>query len=538
MTAAETDPNPTDNSSTAPTTVTPVADVALAKIVSNAAPLVSQTFTFTVTAANNGPSTANGIVVTDAIPGNLGFVSAAPSQGAYSAATGLWSVGTLANGASATLVITVTALTPGAFTNTATKTGETELDPNPVNDAAGVSGGVGIVADLTIAKTHAPATFLRGASGVFSLIVSNIGTGPTTGAATVSDTLPAGVTPTAASGTGWSCAVAAPGISCTRGDALAAGAGWPAISVTVSVAQSAAASVVNTATVSGGGDVTPGNNAATDTVPIGSQADLAIAKTGPPNAIPGNNVVYTLLVTNNGPSDAQGVVANDPTPPNLTFVPAGGLCGAGFPCSLGTLASAASLTITATFAIPPGYTAPSPIVNSASVSASTPDPNPANNSSSASTSVAADLEVVKSIVPAVGPAPDSIAFQIVVTNHGPSAATGVTLTDPLPAGLTFVSVTTTQGSCTGGATVVCSIGTLASGTSATVLVTAVQPLQSGGIPNTATVTANEFDPNTANNSSTAVTFQTSHIPTLSDWGLMALGAALAIAGAMALRRQN
>ncbi len=536
--ATETDPNPTDNTATATTGVTPVADVAVSKTVSNPAPLVSQTFTFTVTVSNNGPSTATGVAVTDVLPANLTFVGAAPTLGAYAPGTGIWTVGTLANGQIETLVITVLAAAPGAFTNTAVKTGEVELDPNPANDSASVGGGVAVVADLTIVKTHAPATFLRGASGTFTLTVSNVGTGPTTSPVTVTDGLPAGLTATAASGTGWGCVVGA-AVVCARSDVLAAGASWPPISVTASVAQSAAANVSNTATVSGGGDIDPANDSSTDVVPVGSQADLALVKTGPANAIPGTNIVYTLVVTNNGPSDALGVVVSDPTPPNLTFVSNGGACATAFPCSLGTIASGGSATITATFAIPAGYTTPSPIVNSASVTGATPDPTPANNASSASTAVSADLEAVKTSSTPTILLGIPFSYQIVVTNHGPSDATGVTLTDPLPAQVTFQSATATQGACSGTTTVTCALGTLANGASATVVITVVPPTTAapGPVANTAMVAANESDPDPTNNSSTATAVLGSPaIPTLSQWALAGLALALAAAGVWASRR--
>ena len=536
VTATETDPNPADNTSTAPTTVTPVADIALLKTVSNPAPLVTQTFTFTVTATNNGPSTANGVVVTDLLPAGLAFVSSTPSQGSYVPGTGLWTIGTLANGANATLVLTVTAVTPGAFTNTATKTAETEFDPNLPNDTASAGGGVGIVADLTITKTHAPAMFLRGSTGTFTLTVHNVGTGSTTGTTTVSDSLPVGLTPTAASGTGWTCGVAAPTVTCTRADALGVGAFWPAITITASVAQSAPASVSNTATVSGGGDITPPNNSATDVVPVGSLADMGLTKTGPANAIPGNDIVYTLVVTNLGPTDAAGVVVADPTPTNLTFVSNAGACVTAFPCSLGTVPVGTILTITSTFHVPAGYTNPPTIVNAASVSSTTTDPNPANDASSASASIAADLSVVKSITGTPIVIGQSFTYHIVVTNSGPSAATGVVLTDPLPASVTFSSVTTTQGSCSGGATVSCALGALANGASATVLIQVFPTSATASVMNTASVTAVEFDPNTNNNSSTADASVTESIPSLSAWALCALAVALALAGALAVRR--
>ena len=83
-------------------------------------------------------------------------------------------------------------------------------------------------------------------------------------------------------------------------------------------------------------------------------------------------MVYTITVTNAGPSDATGVTLADPTPTGLTFVSNTGDCTTAFPCNLGTLPPAATRTITATFAIPSGYTTPDPIVNTATVSSTTP----------------------------------------------------------------------------------------------------------------------------------------------------------------------
>ena len=64
----------------------------------------------------------------------------------------------------------------------------------------------------------------------------------------------------------------------------------------------------------------PANNTATSSVTLTPSADLRITKEGPLNAVAGTNVVYTITVTNAGPSDATGVTLVDPTPPGLTFV--------------------------------------------------------------------------------------------------------------------------------------------------------------------------------------------------------------------------
>jgi hypothetical protein len=118
------------------------------------------------------------------------------------------------------------------------------------------------VPDLTIAKSHI-GNFAQGQNGAtYTITVSNIGTGPTSGTVMVTDTLPAGLTATAISGSGWTCTQ--PGGSCTRNDALAAGASYPAITLTVNVAANAAASVTNNVEVSGGGEVNSGNDTAAD----------------------------------------------------------------------------------------------------------------------------------------------------------------------------------------------------------------------------------------------------------------------------------
>ena len=76
------------------------------------------------------------------------------------------------------------------------------------------------------------------------------------------------------------------------------------------------------------------------------------------HVVAGRTVSYTLVVTNDGPSDATGVSLADPTPAGLVFVSNAGACTAAFPCALGTLTPGSTRTITATYQVPPGYAAP------------------------------------------------------------------------------------------------------------------------------------------------------------------------------------
>jgi Ca2+-binding RTX toxin-like protein len=120
--------------------------------------------------------------------------------------------------------------------------------------------------DLTISKSHT-GNFTQGQTGAqYTITVSNTGSAPTGGTVTVVDTLPAGLTATAISGTGWSCTLGT--LTCTRSDALAASTSYPDITLTVNVASNAPASVTNSAAVSGGGEQNTGNNTANDPTTI------------------------------------------------------------------------------------------------------------------------------------------------------------------------------------------------------------------------------------------------------------------------------
>ena len=126
----------------------------------------------------------------------------------------------------------------------------------------------------------------------------------------------------------------------------------------------------------------------------------------------------------------------------------------------------------------------------------------------------------------------NVTITLTVSNAGPAAATDVTVTDTIPPGSTVLSVTTTAGTCSSGPPVVCTIPTLAAGATETITIVVRPPADSSmATNNVATVTANEPDPNPANNTTMTVT----QIPTLSEWMLLMLAVALAAFAAMRLR---
>ena len=114
--------------------------------------------------------------------------------------------------------------------------------------------------------------------------------------------------------------------------------------------------------------------------------DLSVTKSGPATTTEGNNITYTLVAKNNGPTTATGVTVSDPVPANSTFVSASPGCtlSAGVVnCSAGTLASGASQSFTVTVKAGPGGS----IVNTATIHGNQADPSGGNNSSTVTTSV-------------------------------------------------------------------------------------------------------------------------------------------------------
>ena len=243
---------------------------------------------------------------------------------------------------------------------------------------------------------------------------------------------------------------------------------------------------------------------------IGS-ADLSLTKTDAPDPVlVGQELTYTLTVANAGPHAATGVVLTDSLPSGATFVSAAasqGTCtGAStISCSLGTIASGGSTTVT--IKIRPGSAGT--LTNQATVSAGETDPNPGNNTATATTTVtaAADLSVVQTDSPDPVHVGQSLSYTITVRNSG-ATATGVTLTDDLPKNAGFGSVSTSQGSCSvkpSKRVVTCGLGSLSGGATATVTIV-VKPTSKGTIANKASVAATSpVDPNTANNSSSEST---------------------------------
>jgi type VI secretion system secreted protein VgrG len=246
---------------------------------------------------------------------------------------------------------------------------------------------------------------------------------------------------------------------------------------------------------------------------------------GPPPALTVTCPQSTALV---GSAYNSLVAATGGTPP-YTFSIAPGSLPAGLSLNVSTG------TVTGT---PTGSGGTSPFTTNALDSVSVT----ATNSCSIVVTPAAsqaDVSIAKT-GPATVSGGANIAYNLAVANAGPSSAAGVTVNDVLPAGTTFVSATPSLGSCSGTSTVSCSLGTMASGGSATITIVVTSPNSAGPLSNTATVVSTTPDPVTANNTSTwtttVIVAAPQGAPALSTWGLAGLALLLAGFGGQFIRR--
>ncbi len=407
-----------------------------------------------------------------------------------------------------------------------------------------IEGQVGLPdADLSLVKTAAPVAAHPGEPVVYTLQAANAGPIDATGVV-VTDPLPAGVTYVSDTCGGvWD---GGTGVWTWTIGALASGAN-ASCDVTVTVTAVVAGDISNTGSVTGNeNDPDTGNNDGTALFAVVPLADVSIVKTSDAAGVvyPGDQVTYTLAVANGGPSGATGVEVTDALPAGVTYVSdtCGGVWDGGtgvWTWTIGTLAGGAGTSCGVTVSVAAG--AVGTITNTANVGGTTDDPDAGNNISSTDILVeaSADLAVIKTSGAGgpVGPG-DQVVYTLDVSNGGPSGATGVEVTDALPAGVTYVS-DTCGGVWDGGAGVwTWTVGTLADGGGATcdlTVVVAADALE-GTIVNTASAAGDEADPDDANSSASTeiqVVVDALPIPLLSPAGgalvlLLLAGAGLAV----------
>ena len=401
--------------------------------------------------------------------------------------------------------------------------------------------------DLLIAKSASPGSVPQGQTGTFTLSVSNntgTGVGPIDAlpapTITVTDTLPTGLTianAAAVSGTNWNCSgSAAPStINCVYTGPLPIGVGGAVggpITINYTVGATATpGSVTNTGNVAmtGQTEFPTNNNSGTASVTILPTSDLSITKTNNvTTAAAGTSVTYTIVARNNGPQGVTGATVTDTFPAAISSATwtcgggtGGGTCGAasgtGNINATVNLPNGATVTFTVTAQISQSATGTLSNTATIAVPSGTTELNATNNTATDGPDTLtqqSDLAVTKTDNATVRLQGTQTTYVIVVTNNGPSAVTGATVTDTLPAqltGATWTCVGNGAGASCGTANGTGNVSTtvnLNSGTSATITLTATIAANfTGSLSNTATVAApaGVTDSVTTNNTATDTT---------------------------------
>lgn len=421
VSSATDDPDASNDRSTATTPLLRSADVQVTKT-GPATVAAGASITYEIQVSNAGPSDADGTTLSDPLPAGLSDVAVSCGDESGGAVCGAFDeriAGTLARlPASGRVTLTVTATAPNAaatLVNTASVAPPDGVtDPDPDNARSSVTTEVQAPTPLAAPSVTKSVEAIDAQTLQWTIVLINDRNASALPIA-LRDPLPAGMSFVAGQ-----IACTARGASavndCRYGDADARivadarlepdpgitdpAAAQNAVVVTFQTRYAAApAPVTNTAEAywdanhdgAVGDDIaagqTPVRASATYTPAIPPGADLETRKTGPAVAAPGQNVVYTIAVTNHGPDAVADAELDDPTPPGLSYVAASAPCANGFPCALGALASGATTTVTVTYTVQPGYEGA--VVNRATTHSPTVrDPNPDNNADTVTTTIA------------------------------------------------------------------------------------------------------------------------------------------------------
>ncbi|APF27163.1 hypothetical protein NPD7_2002 [Clostridium sporogenes] len=510
------DPNPSNNTSTVDVMVVPSADVSVTKTAAPNPVTPGEILTYTINVSNAGPSNAQNVVLTDAIPASIiGAEFSADGGVTFNPWPGSLDIGTLLSGETRTILIrgTVSSSATGTITNTVNIASSTP-DPNLDNNESTIITEVNALADISVIKTGSPNPIVTGEILTYTIVVSNAGPADAQNVILNDEISPN---------------VIAPEFSIDGGVTFNP---WPTIYVigTLSagetrtilirgtVSPSATGVISNTTSViSSTPDPNLDNNESTTMIEVNPAADIGVIKTSSPNPVmPGELLTYIIDVTNAGPADAQNVVLDDAISPDIIapeFSIDGGVTFNPWPTIyvIGTLPAGETRTILIRGTVSPSATGV--ITNTAAVTSSTPDPNPNNNESTVNTEVSAgvsaDVSVVKTAITKQVRPGDTVVYTIVVSNSGPSDAQNVVLTDTIPPEIISPEFSIDGGLTFNPWTGSLDIGTLPAGASRTIIIRGKVVSSSTkckcitNITNIARVTSTTPDPNLNNNTSIA-----------------------------------
>jgi uncharacterized repeat protein (TIGR01451 family) len=404
--------------------------------------------------------------------------------------------GDLASGQSRTVTVKATTSFAACTVYDNTATAASTKAPNASDDASVTCEKP----NLSVNKTG-NGTINAGEDVQFDIVTSNGGPGTAT-AVTLNDNLPnttAGPWTISSQPAGDPCSITGATLSCAFGD-LASG---QSRTVTVKAATSFAACTTynNTATASASNHPNAGDDASVTC----EKPNLTVNKTGNGTVNAGEDVQFSVVVSNAGPGTATAATLSDNLPNatagpwTISSQPAGDPCsitGNTLSCAFGDLVSGASRTVT--IKAPTSFAACTVYVNNALGGA---DNSPSIKSEDATVNCLKPNLTVNKTGNGTVNAGEDVQFDVVTSNSGPGTAKSVTLSDPLPGGTAGAWTITSQPagnpcSITAG-TLNCSFGDLASGTSRTVTVKAATSFAACAVYNNTATAASTNHPNAA-----------------------------------------
>ena len=479
------------------------ASISLDKVADASSVSAGDQIGFTLTLTSTGPGTAYGVKVSDTLPTTAGTswtIDAATSSSGWDISGGVLSYGgaggaTMANGASTHVHITspTTSASCGVVNNTGNAT---TTNDGTAQDSASVTV---LCPDIHVDKTADNSPISAGDTASFTMTVSNAGPGIARNV-TLTDLLPSGVT--------WSdnspfCSIASSVLTCSFGD-LASGAS-AAVTISGTTDKSDCGVIPNTASVAASNesaaDAADNSDSAAITV---NCAQITIAKTADTGTVSaGDQIGFTVTVTNNGAGKAYDVSVSDLLPAGFTWTIS--------PASAGWAINGAYLTYYAAQMASSGTSSVHIVATSdaadCGVVTNTAYVTTSNDGSGSAsdhvTILCPDIHVDKSADNSPISAGDTASYTITVTNDGKGIARDVTLADVLPAGITWSD---NSDACTiADGTLSCDFGDLESGASASVTVSGTTSAAvCGNLPNTATAAAsNESAEDAQDNSDSA-----------------------------------
>ncbi len=565
------------------------ADLSITKTASPASPNVGQNLTYTLTVTNNGPNNATGVEVDDFPPLGTTYISD-DGAGAYNPALGIWTVGALANGASAVLNIVVSVDISDELCNLAQITGGSPLDPDPSDNQVESCKQAPRTADLAVTVTRtSAATVNPGGTVNWTVTVTNNGDDPayalttsesfspvavTAGGATATD----GVFTPAPTGT-WKISSLGPGVTHTLQYSITAPNMAGVLTNTASTVSTKSLSRAFKAF-----DPNLPDNTDSDVVTVLSPSVIGtITKTVSGSFIEGGTVTYTVTIPNTGSFDQQdnpGFEFTDTLPSQLTLVSATDGASPGTFSNLGNIVNwdgsipaSGSVTITITATINAG-TALQTVSNQGTVNHDnngdgtneaanlTDDPGQGGAADPTTFVVVSPASIGTHSKTVSGSFQEGGSITYTVTISNPSANTqldnpGDEFIDVLPSSLTLVSATASSGvpnADTGTNTVTWNGTIAANGGSVTITINAVINNGAGGQTITNQGTINFDADGNGTNESTILTDDPAaggasdptafvvldqlEIPALSTFGLAVLALLLASGALVALRRRR